>query len=235
MPSISSFLIALETNDTKLVSNVYRAPESMERKRKSLKRTRPADSGRQRIVEAARAHFFSHGFRRVTMDDLAAELAISKKTLYAYFPSKTALLEDVLADKFASVGAALEQVTREHAHDFSGSLHQLLATAQQQLDEIKPPFVRDMRQKAPHVFKMVERRRADLIQRHFGKLFTAGQRAGKVRKDIPAKLIIEILLGAVQAIMNPPKIEELGLTPKGGFVAITKVVLEGALVHDRGL
>ncbi len=207
----------------------------MPRKKKSLKSARAGDSNRQRIVEAARTHFFSHGFRRVTMDDLAAELAISKKTLYAYFPSKTALLEDVLADKFASVGAALEQVACEHAHDFSGSLHQLLATAQQQLDEIKPPFVRDMRQKAPHVFKMVECRRAELIQRHFEKLFAKGQRAGRVRKDIPAKLIIEILLGAVQAIMNPPKIEELGLTPKGGFVAITKVVLEGALVRARGL
>jgi AcrR family transcriptional regulator len=207
----------------------------MKRKQKSRKKTRTADPARQRIVETARTHFLSHGFRRVTMDDLAVELAISKKTLYRYFPSKTALLEDVLAHKFAGVDAAMEEAAREHAHDFSTSLHQLLATAQRELDEIKPPFVRDMRQKAPHVFKMVERRRAELIQRHFEKLFAKGQRAGRVRKDIPAKLIIEILLGAVQAIMNPPKIEELGLTPKGGFVAITKVVLEGALVRARGL
>jgi AcrR family transcriptional regulator len=207
----------------------------MQRKKKLLKKIQAADSGRRRIVEAARAHFLNHGFRRVTMDDLAVELAISKKTLYTHFPSKTALLEDVLAHKFASVDAALEQAAHKHAHDFSGSLHQLLATAQRELDEIKPPFVRDMRQKAPHVFKMVERRRAELIQRHFGKLFAEGQRARKVRKDIPTKLIIEILLGAVQAIMNPPKIEELGLTPKSGFVAITKVVLEGALVGARRL
>ena len=203
----------------------------MKHTNKLLPRRRTADAGRQRIVEAARAHFFNHGFRSVTMDDLAAELAISKKTLYARFPSKTALLEAVLADKFAGVGAALERISGEHAHDFAGGLHQLLAATQRELDEIKPPFVRDMRQKAPHVFKMVERRRAELIQRHFGKLFAEGQRAGKVRKDIPAKLIIEILLGAVQAIMNPPKIEELGLTPKSGFTAIVKVVLEGALAR----
>src|SRR5205085_12109245 len=125
--------------------------------------------------------------------------------LYTYFPSKTALLEDVLAHKFAGVDAALEKVAREHGHDFSGSLHQLLATAQRELDEIKPPFVRDMRQKAPHVFKMVERRRAELIERHFGKLFVEGQRAGMVRKDIPVMLLIEILIKMVQGIMNPPK------------------------------
>jgi hypothetical protein len=50
-----------------------------------------------------------------------------------------------------------------------------------------------------------------------------------VRKDVPAKLIIEILLGIVQAIMNPPKMEELGMMPKEGFAGILEIVLEGAL------
>jgi len=205
---------------------------------KSSKNSRSADAGRrqsdagsQRIVEVARAHFFSHGFRSVTMDDLAAELGISKKTLYAHFPGKIALLEAVLADKFAGVSATLEKITREHPHDFPAALHELLANTQRELDEIKPPFVRDMRQKAPHVFKIVERRRAELIERHFGKLFVEGQRTGMVRKDIPAKLMIEILLTMVQGIMNPPKMQELEMTPKEGFAGIIKIVLEGALTR----
>jgi AcrR family transcriptional regulator len=192
------------------------------------------DSSRHRIVEAARAHFFNHGFRSVTMDDLAAELGISKKTLYAHFTSKTSLLEAVLADKFARVSSTLGQIEREHPHDFPAALHRLLTGMQHELDEIKPPFVRDMRLKTPHVLKMVERRRAELIQRHFGKLFVEGQRTGMVRKDVPVKLMIEILLGAVQAIMNPPKIEELGLLPKSAFTGIINVVLEGVLTRKGG-
>jgi AcrR family transcriptional regulator len=180
-------------------------------------------------VDAARSHFFSHGFRSVTMDDLAEELGISKKTLYAYFPGKVDLLEAVLADKFASVEARLKEATRAHPHDFPGTLHELLVAMQRELDEIKPPFVRDMRQKAPQVFKGVERRRAALIEHYFGKLFIEGQHAGMVRKDVPAKLIIQILLAMVQAIMNPPKMEELGMMPKEGFAGILKIVLEGAL------
>src|SRR6266571_4564035 len=199
--------------------------------RKSIRPKQEAVAGRQRIVEAARAHFFSHGFRSVTMDDLATELGVSKKTLYAHFPGKIALLEAVLAGKFAGVSATLEKITREHPHDFPAALHELLANTQRELDEIKPPFVRDMRQKAPHVFKMVERRRAELIERFFGELFVEGQRAGMIRKDIPAKLMIEILLTMIQGIMNPPKMEELGMTPKEGFIGIIKIVLEGALIR----
>jgi len=192
-------------------------------------RSRKRDPHRQRIIDAARTHFFSHGFRSVTMDDLAEELGISKKTLYAHFPGKFDLLEAVLADKLAGVEATLKQVTRAHPGDFPATLRGLLAGTHRELDEIKPPFVRDMRQKAPDVFKLVERRRAALIGRYMGKFFVDGQRLGMVRKDVPAKLIIEILLGIVQSIMNPAKIEELGMMPKEGYTGILKIVLEGAL------
>ena len=199
--------------------------------RKRSRRGNYAGADSQRIVEAARAHFFSHGFRSVTMDDLAEELGVSKKTLYAHFPRKIELLEAVLADKFAGVEAKLTEISRAYPHDFRTALHELLANMRRELDEIKPPFVRDMRQKAPHVFKTVERRRAALIERFFGKLFIEGQRTGMVRKDVPAKLMIEILLAMVQAIMNPPKMEELGMMPKEGFAGILKIVLEGALTR----
>jgi AcrR family transcriptional regulator len=203
----------------------------VKRPKKAPPRNRKNEFGQQRIVEAARAHFFCHGFRSVTMDQLAEELGISKKTLYAHFPGKIELLEAVLADKFAGVEAKLNGIIHAHPHNFPAALHELLVNMQRELDEIKPPFVRDMRQKAPHVFTVIERRRAALIERFFGKLFIEGQRAGMVRKDVPAKLTIEILLAIVQAIMNPLKMEELGMTPKEGFSGILKIILEGALTR----
>ncbi|BCA52942.1 hypothetical protein W02_00820 [Nitrospira sp. KM1] len=80
-------------------------------------------------------------------------------------------------------------------------------------------------------FKEIERRRRDLIERHFGKLLGEGRKAGIIRKDLSVPLIMEILLGAVQAIMNPVKIEELGLTPKTGFSTIITVILEGIVTE----
>jgi AcrR family transcriptional regulator len=201
----------------------------MKRVHKPSSPSRKGGPNRQRIVEAARIHFFNHGFRSVTMDDLAEELGVSKKTLYAHFPGKFDLLEAVLADKLASVEATLKEVMRANPDDFLATLRELLAGTQRELDEIKPPFVRDMRQKAPEVFKLVERRRAALIQRYMGKFFVDGQRLGMVRRDVPAKLIIEILLAMVQSIMNPAKMEELGMMPKEGYAGILKVVLEGVL------
>lgn len=161
------------------------------------------------------------------MDDLAHEMAMSKKTLYACFPSKTALVEAVILEKFRNVDADLSRITSTSSSDCLGALRRLLECVQGHMEEIRPPFLRDIRRETPDLFAVVEGRRRDLIQRHFGKVFLEGRRAGLIRQDIPAKLAIEILLGAVQAVMNPSKMEALGLTPKSGFTAIMRVVLEG--------
>src|SRR5437660_9913884 len=106
----------------------------MKRARKPRPR-RKRDPNRQRIVDAARAHFFNHGFRSVTMDDLAEELGISKKTLYAHFPGKFDLLEAVLADKLAGVEMTLRECTRAHPNDFLAAFRGLVAGTRRELDE----------------------------------------------------------------------------------------------------
>lgn len=187
-------------------------------------------SPRQRILAAARGHFFRHGFRNVTMDDLAAELAVSKKTLYAHFPSKDALLEAVLRDKYERVRATLAGATREPARDFPEALHALLRGVQHELDELQPAFLRDMR-KAPEAFSQLEQRRARLIRNHFGRLFRQGQNDGHVRTDLPVSLMIETLLASVHGIMNPPKLTELGIPPRAAFAGMIDLLLHGAVMH----
>jgi AcrR family transcriptional regulator len=202
-------------------------------RQKQTTKVTPDLTVRRRIIAEARRHFFTYGFRQVTMDDLAKELGMSKKTLYAHFARKADLLQAVFLDKFLSVEADLERITSNLSSDFSEALHQLLTTMQTHLEEIRPPFVRDVQRDAPEMFEMVQVRRRDLINRHFGKVMAEGRRCGIIRDDIPTELIVEIMLAAVQGVMNPQKMTELELFPKEGFSAILKVILEG-VITDTG-
>lgn len=184
----------------------------------------------RRVIAVARRQFLTHGFRSVSMDDLAAELGMSKKTLYVAFPSKDALIEAVLKDKFREVEKDLERVARDQVADVEVALHQLLDCVQRHTTEIQPAFVRDLGRESPELFQFIEQRRRELIRRHFGGLFEDGKKTGVIRTDIPTHLIIEILLGAVQGIMNPPKLMELGLTVEHGYSSVIRLILEGALV-----
>jgi AcrR family transcriptional regulator len=187
---------------------------------------------RQRILTAARQHFFAQGFRTVTMDDLARAMGMSKKTLYAQFPSKRALLEAVILEKFRAVEADLNPISSAAPADFAAALHRLLACIQRHLDEIRPPFLRDVQREAPDLFEMVEGRRRKLIQRHLGRLLAKGRRQGLVRKDVPLHLVMEILLAAVRAIINPTRLLELRLTPERGMTAVMSVILHGGLTRQ---
>ena len=51
---------------------------------------------RGQILAAARKLFLTQGFNGTSMDAVTAEAGVSKQTLYAYFPTKTDLLADVL-------------------------------------------------------------------------------------------------------------------------------------------
>jgi AcrR family transcriptional regulator len=185
----------------------------------------------RRVIAAARRHFFAHGFRAITTDDLAAELALSKKTLYALFPSKEALLEAVVRQKFASVEAEVARISGDRSLGCVEKLQELLACLQREMEEIQPPFVRDMQRGAPEVFALIERRRTGIVREHFGALFEESRRAGVIRKDVPTPLLIAVILGAVDAIVNPVKLAELRLQPREGLLSILRIILEGAMTE----
>ena len=170
--------------------------------RASQIREAPLDKSTRRIIAAARQHFLAFGFHNVTMDDLAEELGMSKKTLYAHFPSKNALVEAMLLEKLRSVEEELETITSECSTDFPNRLHRLLACIQQHTEEIRPAFLRDIQRGAPD---LSARRLAARNSALFSKLLGEG-REGLIRRDIPVHLIIEILIGPVGAIVNPRRL-----------------------------
>jgi AcrR family transcriptional regulator len=71
---------------------------------------------KERILETADRLFYLQGIRAVGVDTIAAEIGISKRTLYNHFPSKDALISAYLARRFIQVPASdkppAEQILR---------------------------------------------------------------------------------------------------------------------------
>ncbi|MCL7754570.1 TetR/AcrR family transcriptional regulator [Polaribacter sp. Z022] len=53
---------------------------------------------RNKILQKAGDMFLSLGFKSVTMDDIATEMGVSKKTIYKYFSNKVKLVEAVIEE-----------------------------------------------------------------------------------------------------------------------------------------
>ena len=59
------------------------------------------------ILLKAKELFLNHGFKSVTMDDLAKELGISKKTIYQFYSDKTALVSAVTDHLFEHISTGI--------------------------------------------------------------------------------------------------------------------------------
>src|SRR4051812_32940093 len=71
---------------------------------------RQTEDIRRRIVDSAYESFWRLGFRRSTMDTIAARAGLTKRTVYAYFRSKDGLLAAVLQRYEALAAQRLDHI-----------------------------------------------------------------------------------------------------------------------------
>jgi TetR/AcrR family transcriptional regulator, cholesterol catabolism regulator len=184
-----------------------------------------------RILASARQHFMAHGFKNVTMDDLAAEIGMSKKTLYAHFPSKSVLVKSVLVQKLDEAEGILENILSEQAGDFIGALHQLAVQVQKQTGEPQPVFIRDLSREEPALADYLVARRRQIVEKTLIKLLACGRDAGHVRDDIPIEFLVEIFLAILETIAVPKHLAARDLTLTECLNRILSTFLKGVLTE----
>ncbi len=195
--------------------------------------SRPAPPGdpeaRARLLAAARAHFFAAGYSALTMDDLAAELGMSKKTLYVHFPGKDALIEAILREFVAEVRASAEALFADAGLSFTVKLHRFNETMVRRLARLGPHVLRDLQRAAPRLYRVIEELRHRNIPHIFGQLIRQGQAAGMVRPGIEPGFAVEFWRPAIQSLMHPDTLERLQLNPDQMFARAVDLFFGGLL------
>lgn len=183
---------------------------------------------RKRILDGVRELFFRFGFSKVTMDEAAEKLGMSKKTLYQHFPSKEDLLQAVTKDHMDEMDEEIRCLC-----DAKGSpldkLKTMMAYVTGIYARMSDSLIHDLRRSAPDVWKRVEQCRRDHIFNELGGLIKEGRRKGIFRKDVDEKLFLLIYFHTMQSLMNPEALSGLSYKPSQVFDAIVKVLFEGLL------
>ena len=78
---------------------------------------------RDRIIATATEAFTTKGIKSITMDDIAAALGISKRTLYEVFVDKESLLKDCLLYTSDMAKKTVAAKKRNVKVDANGQLH----------------------------------------------------------------------------------------------------------------
>jgi AcrR family transcriptional regulator len=188
---------------------------------------------RARIIAAAGRLFFHRGFVHVTADDMAAELGISKATLYKEFRSKEEILRAVVHGFTAEMVGGVDSLIRDETLNFVEKLARLLAFFGSRLSQLGTLFIRDIQRSAPAVWEEIEEFRRDKIIINFKTILEAGQRQGLFRGDIDLDLLLQMFLRLVEEFINPAEILRSGRSPAATFESVIKVFFQGILT-DKG-
>jgi len=70
----------------------------------------------EKIIESAEGLFLKYGIKSVTMDDIAKDLAISKKTIYQFFKDKTEIVVKVAQSHMEREKQQIEEVHSRSAN-----------------------------------------------------------------------------------------------------------------------
>jgi AcrR family transcriptional regulator len=154
---------------------------------------------KQRILATADRLFYLRGIRAVGVDTVAAEIGISKRTLYNHFPSKDALISAYLARRSISVPSsdrpALEQILgtfdalerRFSAKDFRGcpfvNAVAELGTEDHAVRKVAFAFKNGRRARFRDLLKQLEVANADDVATQLQLLIDGAIAADLVRSD----------------------------------------------------
>ncbi|MCX6567860.1 MAG: TetR/AcrR family transcriptional regulator [Candidatus Aminicenantes bacterium] len=200
---------------------------------KTARNAGPVDPTRPRIVAIARALFFQRGFLRVTADDLAAELGISKATLYKAFSSKEEMLGAAVREVMNEMAAEVERLIGDDSLGFVEKMVALFTFVGSRLSQFGPLFLRDIQKGAPRIWKEIDDFRRDKIFRNFRVILEAGRREGFFREDVDLDLLLQMFISLIQEFVNPAAILRSGRPPAATFESVIKVFFQGILT-DKG-
>ena len=186
-----------------------------------------AEPASARILRTARQPF-RLGFARFTMDDLAAELGMSKKTLYLHFRSKDELLDALIDTKAASIRAGIDEIFATPA-TISERVSQLTRRLVTEISEINSIFLHDLRRFAPATYERLERVRAGIVPKVWERLLTEGIAAGEVRADIDIPFTARTVLVSLQAVLLPEHLEQFHIQPHEAVARFLQIVFAGLL------
>jgi AcrR family transcriptional regulator len=188
---------------------------------------------RRRIVAAALGRFMANGFSVVTMDDIARELGMSKKTLYEFFPGKKELLRAATRCNTEACEREMNAIAAEKL-DFFARARKTFGYIARMYSRLTPAYMNDLRRSAPEVWAEIQEFRRVRVRRHMLELLDHGVAQGVLRKDLDRETLVRLYLTMTSALLNP---EISGWEPGEQiapiFEVFVRVYFEG-LITDAG-
>lgn len=153
-----------------------------------------------KLHKAALSLFFRYGIRHVTMDDVAREAGMSKKTIYQFYREKDDLVKQLCEIELNEHECQFD-ILQQQASD---PIHEIILISEkmrQMMQHINPTFFIDLRRFYPAAFSRYEAFREGCAFRNLLVNIKKGIGSGYFRPGLDPEFIARYRLAQVDMLM----------------------------------
>lgn len=181
----------------------------------------------EKIIQKATALFLKFGFKSVTMDDIADEMGISKKTIYIHFKNKTALIKQCSFAVLERINIGIDAICALDQNPIH-ELFEIKKFIMRQLEneEASPQY--QLEKYYPDISKALHQNQFDTMLKCTKKNIARGIKQGLYRQNIDSDFIARLYFVGIIGIRD----QKLFPISKFSTKYITNEYLE---YHLRGI
>jgi len=181
----------------------------------------------ERILSESLRLFMKNGIRSISMDDIAKELGMSKKTIYQYVANKTELIEmvlDFMREKESNI-CIDGDITKMNAIDI------LLAVSKnvsRQMKDLNPINAYELQKYYPSIYREFILKKRDHVYTTLKQNFEQGIAEGIYRNDLDIDLVARLYIQKLVDVHDPEFLSSVNF----GFEKVFQVMFDN---HIRGI
>lgn len=187
---------------------------------------------RARILEVATEQFSRFGVRTVTMEDIARQIGVSKKTIYQEFEDK----RDLVLAVFNQILELDRQKLTFILETDDGVIEHLVHTSRmmrERLSSINPMVIMEIQKYFPEAWRMFEDFKETVIMQDLVNVLERGKSLGYFRPEIDSQILAKVRIKQITEAFDPANFTR----PDFNFVE-EQVVLMDHFLHgiftDKG-
>ncbi len=156
---------------------------------------------KERILAEAERLFWKFGVRSVTMEEIAKQLGISKKTIYQHFSDKEQILYQVIQHKTSRNQSEMECMVIDTANPIEELLG-VLKMMQKNADQVSPNLLMDIKRYYPQAFSLFRQYKEGQIMESILGNIQKGIAEGLYRKDINPAILARLRVEQIELAFN---------------------------------
>ena len=143
---------------------------------------------KEQIISTAENLFFRFGFKRVTMDDIAREMAISKKTIYQFFKDKNEIVCSA-TEQYLQKECCLMEAKEDESENVIRHLVNTSKHLRRHFTNIHPGAMHDLRKYFPEGWKIFIHFKEEVFLKSIVKILKRGIQDGYFRPEINPEIL----------------------------------------------